>query len=72
MVFVRTAAAMEGYVTNLSLRLASQAVADKPPVALVDINNFRRRGFFQEASIRNIRAGNWAIMTMMAYPGKPI
>jgi hypothetical protein len=54
---------VDGYVTNLNLRLGSQAVANQPALALVDVNSFRVQGFFQETSIRNIRAGDRAIMT---------
>ena len=38
--FTRVEASVDGYVTNLNLRLGSQAVANQPALALVDVNSF--------------------------------
>ena len=63
---------MNGYVTNLSLRLGSQAVANQPVLALVDVNSYWIHGFFKENVITDIRAGDRAVVTLMAYPEMPM
>ena len=70
--FTLVKAPVDGYVTNLNLRLGSQAVADQPALALVDFNSFWIHGFFRENSIANIRKGDRAIVTLMTYPDKPL
>jgi len=46
--FTRVRAPVDGYVTNLNLRLGSQAVANQPALALVDVNSYWVDGFFKE------------------------
>ncbi len=70
--FTQVKAPVDGYVTNLNLRLGSQAVANQPALALVDINSFWIHGFFRENYIGNIREGDRAIVTLMTYPNKPL
>jgi multidrug resistance efflux pump len=70
--FTLVKAPVDGYVTNLNLRLGTQAVADQPALALVDINSFWVQGFFRENSIANIRKGDRAIVTLMTYPDMPL
>ena len=70
--FTRVRAPVDGYVTNLNLRLGSQAVANQPALALVDVNSFWIVGFFRENTIEGIAAGDKAIITLMTYPDKPI
>ena len=70
--FTRVRAPVDGYVTNLNLRLGSQGVANQPALALVDVNSFWVDGFFRENSIEGIAAGDKAIITLMTYPDKPI
>ena len=70
--FTQVRAPVDGYVTNLNLRLGSQAVANQPALALVDINSFWIHGFFRENYIENIREGDRAIVTLMSYPDKPL
>jgi multidrug resistance efflux pump len=70
--FTRIKAPVDGYVTNLNLRLGSQAVANQPALALVDTNSYWIHGFFKENSIENIREGNKAIVTLMTYPDTPL
>jgi multidrug resistance efflux pump len=38
--FTQVKAPVDGYVTNLNLRLGSQAVANQPALALIDINSY--------------------------------
>jgi len=70
--FTEVKAPVDGYVTNLNLRLGSQAVANQPALALVDVNSFWVVGFFRENYIEDIRSGNRAIVTLMSYPDKPL
>jgi multidrug resistance efflux pump len=70
--FTQLRAPVDGYVTNLNLRLGSHAVANQPVLALVDVNSFWIHGFFRETSIGKIRKGDKAIVTLMAYPDAPI
>jgi multidrug resistance efflux pump len=70
--FTQVKAPVDGYVTNLSLRLGSQAVANQPALALVDINSFWIHGFFKENYIEDMREGDRAIVTLMTYPDKPL
>jgi len=70
--FTRVKAPVDGYVTNLNLRIGSQAVTNQPALALVDINSYWVHGFFKENSIEDIRAGNKAIITLMTYPDTPL
>jgi len=70
--FTKALAPVDGYVTNLNLRLGSQAVANQPALALIDINSFWVDGFFRETVIANIRPGDKAMVTLMTYPDQPI
>ncbi|RLA39157.1 MAG: HlyD family secretion protein [Gammaproteobacteria bacterium] len=70
--FTQVRAPVDGYVTNLNLRLGSQAVANQPALALVDTNSYWIDGFFRENTIEKIVAGNRAIITLMSYPDMPV
>ncbi len=70
--FTQQRAPVDGYVTNLNLRLGSQAVANQPSLALVDINSFWVHGFFKENYIADMRQGDRAIVTLMSYPDTPL
>jgi len=70
--FTQVRAPVDGYVTNLNLRLGSQAVANQAALALVDINSYWIVGFFRENTIEDILAGDKAIITLMTYPDKPL
>jgi multidrug resistance efflux pump len=70
--FTQVRAPVDGYVTNLNLRLGSQAVADQAALALIDVNSFWVHGFFRENYIEPIRPGDRAIVTLMTYPDTPL
>jgi len=70
--FTQVRAPVDGYVTNLDLRLGSQAVENQAALALVDINSYWIDGFFKETSIGKIREGDKAVVTLMAYPDTPL
>ena len=70
--FTKVLAPVDGYVTNLELRIGSQAVANQPVLALVDKASFWISGFFKETAIGRIRPGARAVVTLMTYPDTPI
>ncbi|GFK93928.1 Multidrug resistance protein MdtN [Fundidesulfovibrio magnetotacticus] len=70
--FTRQQASVDGYVTNLNLRLGSQAVANQPALALVDASSFWISGYFMETQVGRIQPGHPAVVTLMSYPDKPL
>jgi len=70
--FTQVRAPVDGYVTNLNLRVGSQAVADQAALALIDVNSFWIHGFFRENYIASIRPGDRAVVTLMTYPDTPL
>ena len=70
--FTRVKAPVDGYVTNLDLRLGSQAVANQPALALVDVNSYWVHGYFKENVIAGIEKGDRAVVTLMTYPDQPL
>jgi multidrug resistance efflux pump len=69
--FTEVRSPVDGYVTNLTLRMGDQAVANQPVLALIDVDSFWIDAYFKETSIGNIRAGDKARVTLMSYPDKP-
>ena len=72
MEFTKVRAPVDGYVTNLNLRIGNQAVANQPALALVDVNSYWVHGYFKETAIGHIAKGDQAIVTLMTYPDEPI
>ncbi|WP_237060618.1 HlyD family secretion protein [Microbulbifer sediminum] len=70
--FSRVTAPVDGYITNLRLRDGSQAVANKAALAIVDAGSFWVEGYFKETSIARIAPGDRAVVTLMAYPDRPL
>ncbi|MEM1282690.1 MAG: HlyD family secretion protein [Chlamydiota bacterium] len=70
--FTELRAPLDGYITNLNIQIGSQAIADHPTLALVDISNFWINGFFKETQIRFIRPGDSAVIRLMSHPDSPI
>jgi multidrug resistance efflux pump len=70
--FTRVVAPVDGYVTNLNLRLGDHAVANKAIMALVDVNSYWIYGFFKESALADITRGDRAVITLMTYPDKPL
>jgi multidrug resistance efflux pump len=70
--FTEVRASVDGYVTNLNLRLGSQAVANQPALALIDTNSFWVHGFFRETVVGKVAPGNAAVVTLMSYPDTPL
>lgn len=65
-------APVDGYVTNLSLQLGDQAVANQPSLALVDVNSFWIDAYFKEDQLEGMALGDEAVVTLMSYPDRPI
>jgi len=70
--FTQVRASVEGYVTNLTLRLGSQAVTNQPALALVDINSYWVEAYFRESYVGRLHLGDRAVVTLMSYPDTPI
>ena len=70
--FTRVKASVDGYITNLNLRLGSQAVVNQPALALVDTASFWVDGFFRETQVGRLRPGDQAVVTLMSYPDIPL
>ena len=70
--FTEVKASVDGYITNLNLRLGSQAVANQPAVALVDVNSYWVHGYFRETLVGSIHAGDRAVITLMSYRDTPL
>jgi len=70
--FTKIYASVDGYVSNINFQIGSQAVANQPILALVDVNSFWVFGFFRENMISKVAIGDKAKVTLMAYQNKPI
>lgn len=70
--FTKITAPIDGFITNLNLRIGSQVVANQPMVALIDKHSFWIEGFFKETDIQNVSAGEKATVTLMAYSDQPL
>ena len=70
--FTEVRAPVDGYVTNLNLRLGDHATANKAALALVDVESYWFYGFFKESLLKDVNSGDRAIITLMKYPGQPI
>jgi multidrug resistance efflux pump len=70
--FTTVRAPVDGYVTNLNLRLGSNAVANQPALALLDVSSYWVQGFFKETLVANMQNGDEAVVTLMTYPDQPL
>jgi multidrug resistance efflux pump len=70
--FATVTAPVDGYVTNVGLRVGDQIAANHPVLALVDVNSFWVHGYFKETSIARIKPGDTALVTLMSYPDTPL
>lgn len=70
--FTQYRAPVNGYITNLTKRLGSQAVANHAFMALVDTDSFWIHGYFRETVIADVSPGDRAIVTLMTYPDRPL
>ena len=70
--FTSIFASVDGYVSNINFQIGSQAVANKPILALVDSNSFWVFGYFRESMLQAIQIGDKTQVTLMAYKNKPL
>ena len=70
--FTEVRASVDGFITNLQLRLGSQAVSNTPALALVDGASFWIEAYFRETMVADITPGDQAVITLMSHPGEPI
>jgi len=70
--FTIVRAPVDGYVTNLTLRMGDQTVANSPALALVDVNSYWVHGYFKENRIAHVKPGDHAVVTLMTYPDTPL
>ncbi|OEF28658.1 HlyD family secretion protein [Vibrio rumoiensis] len=70
--FTKVYASVDGYVSNVDIRTGTQAVANQPLLALVDINSFWVFGYFRENQLESIQPGADATVTLMAHPDTPL
>ena len=70
--YTKIYAPIDGYVSNISFQIGTQATANRPLLALVDTSSYWVFGFFKEDSIKDIKVGDKAIVTLMAYPNTPL
>jgi len=70
--FTKVHTEVDGWVSNINFQLGTQAVANRPILALVDKNSFWIFGFFREDMIKDIKEGDKSVVTLMAYPDKPL
>lgn len=70
--FTKVKAPADGFVTNLTLHAGSQVVANQPALALVDRHSFWIEGFFKETDISDVKPGEQAVVTLMAYTDQPL
>ncbi len=60
-------APVNGYVTNLLLRVGDYATAGQTRLALIDADSFWIYGYFEETKIRRIHVGDPAMIRLMGY-----
>ena len=70
--FTEQRASVDGYVTNLNLRLGSQANAGAAAMALVDRQSFWVDAYFRETTVGTLKPGDAAFITLMSYPDTTI
>jgi membrane fusion protein, multidrug efflux system len=58
----------DGTITNLTLRVGDQAVANQPLIGLVDAHAWRILANYKESVIRHMRVGHSAWIWLDAYP----
>src|SRR5262249_26466091 len=70
--FTQVLAPVDGYITNLQLRVGDSAVANQPILAVIDANSFYVEAFFRETFVGNLQNGDRAVVTLMSYPDTPL
>jgi RND family efflux transporter MFP subunit len=58
---------VNGYVTNLRLRVGDYATVGQPQVAVIDADSFWIYGYFEETQIQGVHVGDPARIKLMGY-----
>jgi multidrug resistance efflux pump len=64
--------AVNGWVTNLSVRAGNFATTGQRQMSVVDADSFYIYAYFEETQLRNIRVNANARAILMGYPGTPL
>ena len=70
--YTKVYAEVDGYVSNINFQIGSQASAGHAILALVDENSYWVFGFFREDAIPEVKIGDKAMVTLLAYPDTPL
>ncbi|MFV0576964.1 MAG: efflux RND transporter periplasmic adaptor subunit [Vibrio sp.] len=70
--YTKVYASVDGYVSNVDLRIGMLAAPNQPLIALVDSNSFWVFGYFRENQLENIQPGSDATVTLMSHPDTPL
>jgi RND family efflux transporter MFP subunit len=70
--YTKVYAEVDGYVSNINFQIGSQAMANQAILALVDENAYWVFGFFREDAIPEVKIGDKAVVTLLAYPDTPL
>lgn len=70
--WTKIVAPSDGYVTNLNVDLGDYAPVGLPLMAFVDSTSFWVAGYFMETQLRHMKAGDPAVITLMAHPDQPV
>jgi multidrug resistance efflux pump len=70
--YTKVYAEVDGYVSNINFQIGSQASANKAILALVDENSYWVFGFFREDAIPDVKVGDEARVTLLAYSDTPL
>lgn len=60
-------AAVDGYVTNLNLRVGDYVQAGVPRMAVIDANSYWVYGYFEETKMHGVHVGDTARVKLMGY-----
>jgi multidrug resistance efflux pump len=61
---------VNGYVTNLLLRVGDYANKDSPNISIIDSDSFWVSGYFEETKLGSFEVGDPAEVELMGYEGK--
>ena len=70
--WTKIVAPSDGYVTNLNLDEGDYVPAGGLVLAFVDSTSFWVAGYFMETQLRHMKAGDRAVITLMAHPDQPL
>ncbi|GBR51264.1 major facilitator superfamily multidrug resistance transporter HlyD/EmrA/FusE [Neokomagataea thailandica NBRC 106555] len=60
-------ASVDGYVTNLNLRVGNYAHAGQSGMAIIDAHSYWINGYFEETKLHGVHVGDTALIKLMGY-----